>query len=81
MNGALVSSPSFVLPRKNSTFATLPLSVAFAAIVSIAGDTSTVSVAGAVMLTVGGTGTFTDTLSMTKLSTAVPLISASMSNV
>jgi hypothetical protein len=52
--GVVVSSPSFVVPWKNSTFATDPLSEALAVIVMLAGAANDALFAGAVMLAVGG---------------------------
>jgi hypothetical protein len=49
-----VSSPSFVVPWKNSTFATDPLSEAVALIVIFAGAVNEALLAGDVMLAVGG---------------------------
>src|SRR5687767_1574848 len=52
--GDVRSSPSFVVPLKNSTFVTDPLSDALAVIVIVDPETNVALLAGAVMLTVGG---------------------------
>jgi hypothetical protein len=52
--GAVVSSPSFVWPLKNSTFVTLPsVSEAFAARSIVAGAVKVAPFAGCVSVTVG----------------------------
>ena len=53
--GAVVSSPSFVAPRKNSTLWTVPsVSVAVASMVMVGCQANVASLAGEVMLAVGG---------------------------